>query len=105
MDVLVTSIATLDEAQKSLLSKNGVIRASDIWLYSPMDLAKKLKLTVDEVQSIIAAICKETAPKVQLLSDCVDNGPNCFTTGDVLLDEALGGGIRTGLITEISGES
>ena len=34
-----------------------------------------------------------------------DNGPECFTTADVAMDELLGGGIFTHGITEIFGES
>ena len=43
------------------------------------------------------------APPARLLSETEDIGAK-FTTGDKLLDQALGGGIRTGLLWEFCGE-
>ncbi len=105
MDHTISSLASIDASQKQLLSRANISKVSDIWLHAPSDLAKKLKVPLEQVQSIIATICKSVAPNVHLLQDYENNGPDCFTTGDAMLNEAMGGGIRTVIITEICGES
>jgi len=42
-------------------------------------------------------------PRIRRLKDVQAEGDD-FTTGDPRLDDALGGGIRTGMIWEVAGE-
>ena len=105
MDYSISSLTSIDASQKQLLSRVNISKVSEIWLHAPSDLAKKLKVPLEQVQTIIAAICKSVAPNVHRLQDYVNNRPDCFTTGDTMLNQALAGGIRTGMITEICGES
>jgi DNA repair protein RAD57 len=50
------------------------------------------------------SVCKERCKPVRLLEHVVQEGNEVFTTGDSQLDNALGGGIRTGMVWEIVGE-
>lgn len=49
-------------------------------------------------------VSRELAHEPQLLEDIVHHGDGTFTTGDVLLDQVLGGGIRTRMLWELFGE-
>lgn len=57
-----------------------------------------------DVQSIIDAVCTEHIREPRYLKNLELEGDESFTTGDLGLDGALGGGIRTGMIWEIVGE-
>jgi hypothetical protein len=78
-------------------------------------------LTVQHIQQIVKIVAKAIAPSTRRLDVDGKHGAEeirygeCSTgsavgvekwvgTGDVGLDEALGGGLRTGVLTEISGE-
>ena len=50
-------------------------------------------------------LCQDVAPKSQSVGLLVEEEPqNWITTGDDGIDRLLGGGIRTGVITEVCGE-
>jgi RecA/RadA recombinase len=80
-------------------------------------------LTVQHIQQIVKIVAKAIAPSTRRLGSeevrgvedvRIRNGESStgstigvekwVGTGDVGLDEALGGGLRTGVLTEISGE-
>ncbi|KIM31863.1 hypothetical protein M408DRAFT_327269 [Serendipita vermifera MAFF 305830] len=104
MDQPLASLS-LDPHHVRQLSRVGITKVSEIWTNGPTEVAKKLKITQEEFQIILDAICVAIAPKPQIVSNFSDNKPLCFTTGDTLLDKALGGGVRAGTVTEICGES
>lgn len=72
---------------------------------SPTDVAKRCRITLAEAQIILNVVCKEYAQEPRALSaiDLQEND-EIFTTGSALLDNKLGGGIRTGMIWEIVGQ-
>ena len=70
----------------------------------PADAAKKCRIPVKEIEILIDLVCKELAPQPQTLRDVADLGEEKFTTGDSHIDDVLGGGVRTGMLWEISGE-
>jgi hypothetical protein len=80
-------------------------------------------LTVQHIQQIVKIVAKAITPSPRRVGAApnehegseVRNGESSTTgstlgvekwvgTGDIGLDEALGGGLRTGVLTEISGE-
>ncbi|KAG8813446.1 hypothetical protein FRC17_001578, partial [Serendipita sp. 399] len=106
MDQLISTIDDLSKADKLLFTRAGIRSCSDVWQSAPSDIAKKLKVPTEDVQAAIDALCVAIAPKPSLLADSEQfNHPSRFTTGDASLDEALGGGVRLGMMTEICGES
>jgi len=84
---------------------------AEVWLHAVSEIAKKTRVSVDEVQAAIDLLCKETAPRS--LRVTMDGENSCedvqivsgLTTGDSALDAILGGGIGTHSITEIVGEA
>ena len=101
----------------------GFSTAADILLAAPPELNRKLKnLTVQHIQTIVKIVAKAIAPSTRRVAqaevgseeqDGKKNGESSTQvigvekwvgTGDIGLDEALGGGLRTGVLTEISGE-
>jgi len=67
---------------------------------------KRLKLSdIQQVNRLTQTICQDVAPSSKPLSDMADRDEaNWITTGDPEVDRLLGGGIRTGVITEVCGE-
>lgn len=80
-----------------------ILTVSDLLLTAPTEAARRCKLSLMEIQSIIDIICKERVQNPQSLANKNRDG-ELFTTGDVELDSALGGGVRTGMIWEIVGQ-
>lgn len=115
----------LETMGRSLIRIAGYSTAADILLAAPPELNRKLKnLTVQNIQNIVRIVSKAIAPptnriigETELRGDA-DASPSSQTagssfglgperwvgTGDEGLDLVLGGGIRTGTLTEISGE-
>lgn len=104
MDVPIASLPGLASQHKHLFAKAGILFQPDVWLTAPSDIAKKVKLPIDDVQAAIDALCAATVMMPKLLGD-IEEEPSFFTTGDDKLDKALRGGIRMGALTEIAGES
>lgn len=77
---------------------------SDLVLYPPNDLAKKLRMPLSEIQKLVQIVCKEVAQQLDDESRHRSPSDACFTTGDEILDEAIGGGIRTNMVWEFCGE-
>lgn len=58
-----------------------------------------------DARRVIDAVCSESAPpRIRRLEDVKHEGDEKCTTGDPHLDNALGGGIRTGMLWEVAGE-
>ena len=56
------------------------------------------------IDHILDTVCRALAQQPRALKDVQHEGDERFTTGDERLDEALGGGVRTGMIWEVVGE-
>ncbi|THV01007.1 P-loop containing nucleoside triphosphate hydrolase protein, partial [Dendrothele bispora CBS 962.96] len=109
--------------QKALLRKGRILTLSDLVLTSPQEIARRCRVALSEIQLIVSLACKsqpiQSRNLAQIFSEngLEDDNENDevtrqlrllgrkFTTGDHILDGALGGGIRTGMIWEIVGES
>ena len=77
---------------------------SDLLLQKPIELAKKCRISAKEMETIVNMVCKELYQPPTLLRDVANVGEERFTSGESHMDKVLGGGIRPGLIWEISGE-
>jgi DNA repair protein RAD57 len=78
----------------------------DLFTQSLSELSKRCRLSPSEIRTIIDLICTHLAPVPRTLEDVLDKGggEQKFTAGDEILDRALGGGIRTGMVWEFVGE-
>lgn len=95
------------EALLESTAQNKVTCVDFLTLRTP-DLAKLTQRSINEVGRFQQILLKEfedqyseNVPKV--ISECPANEQ--FTTGDIAIDDILGGGITTGGITEVFGES
>jgi RecA/RadA recombinase len=60
---------------------------------------------IQQVNQIVQVLCQDVAPQAQSVGRAIEEDhKNWITTGDDGIDKLLGGGIRTGLITEVCGE-
>jgi DNA repair protein RAD57 len=84
--------------------KGNLLVISDILSTSVADIARKCKISPVEAQGIINSLCKENPHRLRQLGNVKQEGEEKFTTGDAHLDDALGGGIRTGMVWEVVGE-
>ena len=93
--------------------------SSDVLLISTGDVAKKTKLRYAEAQSLVGAISKALTPRSWTVAELVDRreteqgvdegegtqrAEGWLSTGDKGLDQLLGGGLKIGCLTEITGE-
>ncbi|KAJ8457077.1 hypothetical protein ONZ51_g11746 [Trametes cubensis] len=101
----LSDLGNLTMAQKTTLARGKLQTVSDLLLMKPADAAKKCRIPVKEIEILIDLVCKELAPQPQTLRDVADLGEEKFTTGDSHIDDVLGGGVRTGMLWEISGEN
>jgi RecA/RadA recombinase len=67
---------------------------------------RKLKYTdIQQVSRLVQTLCHDVAPSSSTIRDIIDeDNRNWISTGDPGVDQLLGGGIRTGVITEVCGE-
>lgn len=70
----------------------------------PQDVKRKCRIEHSVYQSIIDTVCKALNHGPRRLGEIAHEGKDMFTTGDSLLDEILGGGLRTTMIWELVGE-
>jgi len=80
-----------------------MLTVADILLIGPSDVAKKCRVPVKDAECILDVVCSALAKQPRTLEYFDDE--EMFTTGDSMLDEAFGGGIRTMMLWEIVGES
>ncbi|CAK9786409.1 unnamed protein product [Cutaneotrichosporon oleaginosum] len=106
----------LKQQYASACARAGLATASDVLLAAPADLAKKLRSTSGvpiQIPDLVQAVAQAIAPQVHTAATLltppseVEEGavPTFVSTGDAALDSMLGGGVRVGAITEITGES
>ena len=68
------------------------------------DLARRCRIVHSEAEAILNAICEELQSEPRPIDYPDVTRDQCFTTGDAILDDALGGGIRTRKVWEVVGE-
>ncbi|KAF8497048.1 P-loop containing nucleoside triphosphate hydrolase protein [Russula emetica] len=104
-DTPLSSIPGISHSQQSALKKGGFVTVSDFLLFPFSDISQRCRLAPQAVQAIVDSIAHALARPPSILRDVMRNGSELITTGDTLLDEMLGGGIRVGMVWEFVGES
>ena len=107
----IESSKLLSGSQKAIFARARIAIVAEVWLQPASEIAKKARVSVEEVQAAVNLLCKETAPRS--LRVTTDDENSCedvqiaskLTTGDSDLDAVLGGGIEANSITEIVGEA
>ncbi|KAF8626775.1 hypothetical protein AX15_004693 [Amanita polypyramis BW_CC] len=100
------TLSTLPAQHKAALERGGIHTVAGLLFTSPQDAARKCRISPIEFKAIVDIVCKEcNSFQLRCLSDIKSEGDELFSTGDSTVDFALGGGIRTGMIWEIVGES
>jgi len=100
---------------RTALTPANLAVAADLLIPSVADLNRKLRYPrLQEAQDLVKRISRAIVPEPiafgSLLEENVEgedevaHGGDWVSTGDPALDEALGGGLRVGTITELSGE-
>ncbi|KAF7338497.1 RAD51b protein [Mycena venus] len=102
--IQVPTLPYLSQAQKSVLKKGNVQTVADLLLV-PQDLGRRCRISPLEAKSIFNTVCQNNSPQIRSLSDVGDDAEQVFSTGDSYLDGALGGGLRTGMVWEVFGQS
>ncbi|KAI0282544.1 hypothetical protein BGY98DRAFT_912294, partial [Russula aff. rugulosa BPL654] len=82
----------------------GFVTPSDVLLVPLSDISQRCRLAPQAVQAIVDSVARALARPPSILRDVVRNGSELITTGDTILDEMLGGGIRVGMVWELVGE-
>lgn len=118
----LSSLSSLPEKQISALRKGdqihrqsylravyrcvgGIITIADLFLTPVNEITRKCKeISHFEVKGILDSVSKTNCPRIRPLGDALREGDEKLTTGDANLDDALGGGIRTGMVWEVVGE-
>ncbi|KAG6909456.1 hypothetical protein DXG01_000441 [Tephrocybe rancida] len=94
------------EIYSAVFKRGNLTDASEIMISSSQDIARKCKTSAAEAQAIIDALYRcAPQPGMSRLKDAMLDGNETSTTGDPILDGALGGGIRSGMIWEVAGEA
>ncbi|KAJ7489940.1 P-loop containing nucleoside triphosphate hydrolase protein, partial [Mycena galericulata] len=78
---------------------------AELLLVSPQDLGRRCRISPLEAKAILNTICDENSPQIRSLAAVPDDQENICSTGDSYLDAALGGGLRTGMVWEVFGQS
>ncbi|KAL4064309.1 P-loop containing nucleoside triphosphate hydrolase protein, partial [Scleroderma citrinum] len=79
---------------------------ADVLLTSASEISTTCRIPLQEANKIITTICRECAEPLRPLGEILaEEHDEMFTTGDAELDSVLGGGIRTGMVWEVVGES
>ncbi|KAI0262889.1 Rad51-domain-containing protein [Gloeopeniophorella convolvens] len=104
VDTPLSSIPGISHDRLSALKKGGLTTTSDVLFSPPSDIARKCTLTPQATQDIIDSIARELSSPPRALRDVMHDGGAMLTTGDASVDRLVGGGIRVGMIWELSGE-
>jgi len=96
----------ISTSQMALLKKGNLETVSDLLLNTPQEIAKRCKISPFEIKRIIDTVLNAIPlRRLNVLEDIAHDGDEKFSTGDAILDIALEGGIRTGMVWEVVGES
>ncbi|KAL0947189.1 hypothetical protein HGRIS_013313 [Hohenbuehelia grisea] len=107
MTLAASGFQDLSPIQKAILKKGNVEGLESLLLHAPNDVARKCKASVAEIQAILATLCIASSHPLKTLEELETQHDDraTFTTGDITLDAALGGGIETSMVWEVVGES
>ncbi|KAJ6513911.1 P-loop containing nucleoside triphosphate hydrolase protein [Mycena vitilis] len=106
MDSLqLATLAYLTHTQRAALKKGNLQTVAELLLVSPQDLGRRCRIAPLEAKSILNTICQNNAPQIRSLADADEDQEQVCSTGDNYLDAALGGGLRTGMVWEVFGQS
>ncbi|GAA5834460.1 hypothetical protein JCM11251_007014 [Rhodosporidiobolus azoricus] len=102
----------IDPRLRAKLLQAQYLTAAEVLLSPPAAVARRAKLSLFEASQIVSEIaeaaCKRNEHEDVSLATLLDGvtvaGTAC-TTGDGVLDELFGGGLRIGSITEVAGHS
>ncbi|KAJ7098148.1 P-loop containing nucleoside triphosphate hydrolase protein [Mycena belliarum] len=100
----LSTLPYLTYGQKTALKKGDLQTVADLLLVSPQDLARRCKIAPLEAKGIFNTVCEHNPPRISSLFQ-VDDQEQICSTGDSHLDIVLGGGLRTGMVWEIFGQS
>lgn len=89
---------------RQLMSK-GIILESHLYTFNARRLSQKTKLSLDDCEQILAAVKPKRPHYVMQASELMLKPFDCLRTPIKELNKILGGGIKCGEITEISGEA
>ncbi|KAK0483384.1 P-loop containing nucleoside triphosphate hydrolase protein [Armillaria novae-zelandiae] len=93
------------DVQRIALRKGKYLTPDDVLLAPPEELARRCRISPSEVKRIVEILFQDDLCGIQTLQELVHERNENITTGDEHLDRALGGGIRTGMLWEVVGES
>ncbi|KAF8212484.1 P-loop containing nucleoside triphosphate hydrolase protein [Mycena galopus ATCC 62051] len=106
MDSLqLSALPYLTQIQNAALRKGNVQTVAELLLVPPQDLGRRCRISPLEAKSIFNTVCQNNAPQIRSLADAGDDQEHVYSTGDSFLDSALGGGVRTGMVWEVFGQS
>ncbi|EKM82995.1 hypothetical protein AGABI1DRAFT_125473 [Agaricus bisporus var. burnettii JB137-S8] len=106
--ILVATLPHLTDSQKAILRRGNVASVADLVLIPPQELSKRCRTQPSEISQLIRDVCcnrDSLAFQFQTLEDPNNGGTEHLSLGDPVLDDTLSGGLRTGMIWEIVGES
>lgn len=103
--MLLSKLTCLNTTQKAALQHGNILTISDLVLLTTTDVGKRCKLKPRDAESIVTAVYNSIQLVPQTLDDPLIRKDEVFTTGDETLDVALGGGVRTGMLWEVVGQS
>ncbi|EIN03673.1 P-loop containing nucleoside triphosphate hydrolase protein [Punctularia strigosozonata HHB-11173 SS5] len=100
------TLKCLTVPQRAMLRKGNFKTVPDVLCPPPSDVAKRCRVHISEVNRALDAICTELRRPTHPLQDAFDDAVSgTITTADDALDALLGGGIQTGMMWDVSGES
>ncbi|KAG6844483.1 hypothetical protein H0H87_006557 [Tephrocybe sp. NHM501043] len=100
-----SGLNSLNTFQKAALKRGNLADISEIMLSSSQEVARKCKISAADAQTIIDSLYQlAPEPSLRRLEDVKYDGEETCTTGDLILDGILGGGIRPGMVWEVAGE-
>ncbi|KAJ7694125.1 P-loop containing nucleoside triphosphate hydrolase protein [Mycena rosella] len=100
----LSALPYLTHSQKAVLKKGNLQTIPELLFASPQDLARRCRISPLEAKAIFNTVCENNPPQIISLAEEDDQEQIC-STGDAHLDAALGGGLRTGMLWEIFGQS
>lgn len=93
----------VDERLMNALRAGNYDSFNEFVIASPHDAAKRCRASAQEIDAILDKAGRTLLKPTRLSEDdAFESG--VFTTGDSLLDQVLGGGLRTGMVWEVAGE-